>query len=68
MDLNVVLLDAAEEGNLLVLKTALEKGADINAESKDGRTALMVASEKVYTNIVKYLVEKGGEGEKGETR
>lgn len=59
IDLNKVLLDAAEEGNLLVLKTALEKSADINAESKDGRTALMIASEKGYTNIVKYLVEKG---------
>jgi len=64
MDLNEVLLDAAEEGNLLVLKTALEKGADINAKSEDGRTALMIASEKGYTNIVKYLVEKGAKDKK----
>lgn len=60
------MLDAAEEGNLLVLKTALEKGAEINAESKDGRTALMIASEKGYTNIVKYLVEKCAKEKKDE--
>lgn len=64
MDLNVVLLEAAEEGNLLVLKTALEKGADINAESKGGRTALMIASEKGHTEVVKYLVEKGAKEKK----
>ncbi|MBU2598236.1 MAG: ankyrin repeat domain-containing protein [Actinobacteria bacterium] len=59
MDLNEVLLDAAREGNLLVLKAAIEKGADVNAKSNDGRTALMIASEKGYTDIVKYLIEKG---------
>ena len=64
MDLNEVLLVAAEEGNLLVLKTALEKGANINTESEDGRTALMIASEKGNMEVVKYLVEKGAKEKK----
>jgi len=64
MDLNEVLLVAAEEGNLLVLKTALEKGANINTESEVGRTALMIASEKGNMEVVKYLVEKGAKEKK----
>lgn len=66
MDLNDVLLESAEEGNLLVLKAAIEKGANINTEDKYGKTALMIASEKGHTDIVEYLKEKGAKEKKDE--
>lgn len=59
--MNEVLLEAAKDGNLIVLKTAFEKGADINAKSSDGKTALMVALEIGHTELVNYLTEKGAE-------
>jgi ankyrin repeat protein len=34
---------AAEEGNAAVLKLLLDKGADVNAKSNDGQTALSIA-------------------------
>ncbi len=36
MDLNEILIQAAKDGNMLVLKAALEKGADINAQDEHG--------------------------------
>ena len=59
--LDEVLLEAAKDGNLTVLKTALEKGADINAKTSDGKTALMVAIEMGHTELVSYLTEKGAD-------
>jgi tetratricopeptide (TPR) repeat protein len=59
MDLNEVLIEAAKDGNMLVLKTALEKGADINAKDNSGMTALMYAEQRGYTEIVNFLKEKG---------
>lgn len=61
MDLDEVLLNAAKDGNLLVLKTAIEKGADVNAKTISGKTALMIASYKGYTDIVNLLIEKGAD-------
>jgi len=59
MDLNQVLIEAAKDGNMLVLKAALEKGADVNAKNGSGMTALMYAQQKGYAEIVNFLKEKG---------
>lgn len=59
MDLNEVLIEAAKDGNMLVLKAALEKGADINAKDKNGWTALMWASKNGHTEVVEFLKERG---------
>lgn len=59
MDLNEVLIEAAKDGNMLVLKAALDKGADINAKDKNGWTALMWASKNGHSEIVNFLKEKG---------
>jgi tetratricopeptide (TPR) repeat protein len=59
MDLNQVLIEAAKDGNMLVLKAALEKGADVNAKDGSGMTALMYAQQKGYAEIVNFLKEKG---------
>lgn len=57
--LNDVLIEAAKDGNLLVLKTAIDKGADINAKDKNGWTALMWASKNGHSEVVEFLKEKG---------
>jgi len=61
MDLNEVLLNAAEDGNLLVLKTVVEKGADINAKDSNGKTPIMVAAEMGHSEIVNYLKGQGAD-------
>lgn len=63
MDLNQVLIDAAKDGNMLVLKTALEKGADINAKDGSGMTVLMYAIKRGDGEIVNFLKEKGAKEE-----
>jgi tetratricopeptide (TPR) repeat protein len=63
MDLNQVLIEAAKDGNMFVLKAALEKGADIDATDRSGRTALMYADQKGYTQLSDYLREKGAKEE-----
>jgi len=63
MDLNQVLIDAAKDGNMLVLKTALEKGADVNAKDGSGMTALMYAIKRGNEEIVNFLKEKGAKEE-----
>jgi tetratricopeptide (TPR) repeat protein len=59
MDLNQVLIESAKDGNMLVLKTALEKGADINAKDGSGMTALIYATRRGDEEIVNFLKEKG---------
>lgn len=43
------------------VKLLLEKGADVNARNKWGKTALMYAADEGHTDIVKLLVEKGAD-------
>jgi ankyrin repeat protein len=56
------LIDTAKKGDTARVKALIDKGANINAKDKNGRTALMWASEKGYTEIVKLLREKGAIG------
>lgn len=53
------LIRACAEGNLDLVKSLIEKGADIEAKNNDGRTALMWACENGIIEIVSFLVEKG---------
>jgi formylglycine-generating enzyme required for sulfatase activity len=53
------LIAAAESGNTTLLKALLEKGADVNATTKNDATALMVASIKGHIETVKLLIEHG---------
>jgi ankyrin repeat protein len=39
----------------------LDSGADVNARSEDGRTALMLASSDAHLGAVKLLVEQGAD-------
>lgn len=56
---NAALLAASRNGNLNEVKTALEKGANINIQDEEGRTALMIACSRIDIEMVKFLVAKG---------
>ena len=44
-----------------VARLFLDKGADVNAQQKEGGTALWNASRKGYAEIVKLLLDKGAD-------
>ena len=53
---------AARNGDLDALRTAIKKGADLNAvDSETGRTALMSAAAKGYVRLVEALVAEGAD-------
>ncbi|MFH1897366.1 MAG: ankyrin repeat domain-containing protein [Candidatus Desantisbacteria bacterium] len=49
------LLDVAEKGDISTVKALLAKGAEVNAKSNDGVTALMAASQNDHIDVVKAL-------------
>ena len=49
---NAQLLQAAKDSNLPAVQKSLASGADINARNDNGATALILAAEKGYTEIV----------------
>ena len=52
---------ASEHGYLDVAKLLIEGGADVNAQSNNGNTALMLASIREHTEVAKLLIEAGAE-------
>jgi len=58
--ISLLLISASSDGNLALVKQALNAGADINATNR-GWTALMMASRKGRTDIVKLLLDKGAD-------
>ena len=55
----VALVEAAEKGQELVVKTLLENGASANVADGMGITALMRASQYGQFNVVSQLVKAG---------
>jgi FOG: Ankyrin repeat len=60
-DKNVQLLEAAQNGNVNYVRSALNHGADVNARNTKGLTALMMASERGNVEVVKLLLDKGAD-------
>jgi tetratricopeptide (TPR) repeat protein len=52
---------AAWQDHTEAIKLLLEKGANVNAKTNDGVTALIIAAEMGNTEIVKFLLEKGAD-------
>ena len=50
---------AAGGGNLEIVKLLIDKGAEVNVSNKYGKTALEIAVDKSYTDIVKLLEGAG---------
>jgi ankyrin repeat protein len=55
------LLNAAREGNIAIVKALLDKGIDVNEKDREGKTALMLATENDHTEIVELLEQAQGE-------
>ena len=54
-------MEAAEKGNLGIVKALLEKGADVNIQDQVGATALMQAAGGGNLEVVKLLLRKRGQ-------
>jgi ankyrin repeat protein len=52
---------AAYDGNLEAVRSAVERGADVNARGKGGFSALLAAARNGHLDVVKYLVERGAD-------
>ncbi|MEM4720009.1 MAG: ankyrin repeat domain-containing protein, partial [Candidatus Bilamarchaeaceae archaeon] len=59
--LNSKLIEAANTGNAELVKRLIERGADVNAETRFGETVLRYALEKGHTEIAKLLIERGAD-------
>ena len=58
-NLNEDFLVAARKGDVPKLKELLDKGADVNAKTQYGATALAYACDKGHIEVVKLLLERG---------
>lgn len=60
-DLNEQLLAAARKSDTEAVKSLLAKGADVNAKTRYGATALSYACDRGSLDVVKVLVEHGAD-------
>jgi hypothetical protein len=60
-DLNEDLLAAARKGDAAVVKSLLDKGADVNAKSPYGSTPLFFACDRGHVEVAKLLIERGAD-------
>ena len=58
-DINSEFVDAFESGNIPLVKSLLNKGADINTENNYGGSALTVSLRNNRKTLAKFLIEKG---------
>ncbi|GLH16945.1 E3 ubiquitin-protein ligase mind-bomb, partial [Gryllus bimaculatus] len=52
---------AVEKGDAAVVKLLLERGADVRAVARDGRTALHVAAENGQVKAMELILQTGAE-------
>ncbi|EMO55216.1 ankyrin repeat protein [Leptospira noguchii] len=50
---------AAKEGEYLIAEYLIQIGANVNTRTREGHTALMIASYSRYPEIVKLLIRSG---------
>ena len=59
--INEELWSAARDGDVARVTRALENGADVNAKTRYGATALTFAADKGRIDVVKLLIERGAD-------
>jgi len=59
LDINTILLLAAQKGDLDMVVGAIEEGADLECKTKKGNTALLLAAKAGHPEAVEYLLEQG---------
>jgi Ankyrin repeats (3 copies) len=60
-NLNEELFAAARKGDVAAVKALLDKGADVNAKTNYGATALSYACDKGHVEVVRLLIERGAD-------
>ena len=50
---------AAHFGFLEVVKILVEHGANVEAKSREGKTPLLMATERGFLFVVKFLIDRG---------
>jgi outer membrane protein assembly factor BamB len=55
------LWEAARVGDVVRVRAALDKGADVNAKARYERTALTFAADKGHTEVIRVLLERGAD-------
>ncbi|HZI86773.1 MAG TPA: ankyrin repeat domain-containing protein [Pyrinomonadaceae bacterium] len=59
--LNDEMWEAVRQGNVVLVTSLLDKGADVNAKFRYGTTALFKAAERGHTEVVKLLIARGAD-------
>ncbi len=59
--MNEQMIQAAERGEIAVLKKLIKDGADMNAKDSRGRTPVMAATHRNQVESVKVLIEAGAD-------
>lgn len=59
--MNKELFDACASGDFASVCSNIAKGADVNVANGDGRTPLMRAAKRGYTDIVRVLLDNGSD-------
>jgi ankyrin repeat protein len=59
--LNDEMWEAVRQGNVALVASLLDKGADVNAKFRYGTTALFKAAERGHTEVVKLLIARGAD-------
>ncbi len=60
-ELNDKFWEAVRQGNLTLVTSLLDQGAEVNAKFRYGATALFKAAERGHTEIVKLLLARGAD-------
>jgi ankyrin repeat protein len=63
-DANSRLVIGILSGNMALVRTAIGEGADVNADTGEGRTPLIVAAMSTHPEAVKILLERGADPSK----
>ena len=61
-------MSAATSGRVDVVKVLIEKGADVNAKSSTGDTALIRATRYGHPDVVNILRNAGAKGGEGDVK
>lgn len=54
-------INAVEKGDSKAVRTLISEGADVKATDKNGKAAVVIATEKGYAEVLKLLLENGAD-------
>ena len=54
-------INAVDKGDAASVKTLIAEGADVRTKDKNGKAAIVIATEKGYSEVLKLLLENGAD-------